>query len=73
MIKIYLKVITKAKHNKIEALDPEHYKIWTNAPPIDGKANKAVIKYLSKYFKTPKSKINILKGETSQHKIVEIG
>lgn len=42
------------------------------APPIDGKANKALIQLLAKEFKTPKSKIRILQGETSRDKLVEI-
>lgn len=38
----------------------------------ENKANTAVVKLLSKYFKTPKSNIKILKGHTSRHKTIEI-
>jgi uncharacterized protein (TIGR00251 family) len=42
------------------------------APPMDGKANKHLIQYLSTIFKIPKSKITIIKGENSKFKTLEI-
>jgi len=42
------------------------------APPVDGKANKALIQLLSMEFKAPKSKIRIFQGETSRDKLVEL-
>ncbi|MBN8870230.1 MAG: DUF167 domain-containing protein [Solirubrobacterales bacterium] len=42
------------------------------APPVDGKANKALIQLLAKEFKTPKSKIQIVQGESSRDKLVEL-
>lgn len=50
----------------------EQYKIWVNAPPEDGKANKAVIELLADYLEISKSKINIVGGLTNRNKIVEI-
>ena len=47
-------------------------KVKITAQPIDGKANKALIEYLSKYFKVPKSYFEILKGETSKDKTLLI-
>lgn len=42
------------------------------APPVDGKANKTLIALLAKEFKTPKSKIRIVQGETSRDKVIEL-
>jgi len=47
-------------------------KLKITAPPVDGKANKAVIEYLSKIFKIPKSYFEILRGETSKDKSILI-
>lgn len=38
----------------------------------EGKANKAAIKLLSAHFNIPKTKINILRGQTTHHKVIEI-
>lgn len=42
------------------------------APPVDGKANKALIKLLADEFRIPKSGIRIVQGETSRDKLVEL-
>jgi len=43
------------------------------APPVDGKANDAVVALLSKLFRVPKSRIAVVKGHSSRLKQVEIG
>jgi uncharacterized protein (TIGR00251 family) len=45
-------------------------KIKVTAPPVDGAANKACIKFLAKYFKVSKSSIEIISGQTSRTKHV---
>ena len=46
----------------------DQIKLRVNAPPVDGKANAQVIRYLAKCFGVPKSKIIILSGETGRDK-----
>jgi uncharacterized protein (TIGR00251 family) len=46
--------------------------VRVTAPPVDGKANKALIALLAKEFKAPKSKIKIVQGETSRDKLIEL-
>ena len=48
------------------------YHIKIKAPPVDGKANKYLVEILSSHFGVAKSRIKILKGETSSFKIIEI-
>ena len=43
-------------------------KIKVKAPPVDGKANEEVIRFLSKKLDIPKSKIQLVSGQTSRHK-----
>lgn len=47
-------------------------KLKITAQPIENKANKSVVEYLSKLFKVPKTKITILKGDTSKEKTLLI-
>lgn len=60
----------KASRDQIIGLHGDELKIAITAPPIDGKANAHLIKYLSKAFKIPKSQIQLQKGELSRHKQV---
>ena len=45
-----------------------YIKVKVTAQPIENKANKALIEFLSKTFKIPKTSIEILKGDTSKEK-----
>lgn len=66
---INIKISPNAKKNEI-IKDGETIKIKITAQPIDGKANKALIEFLAKNFKIPKTSIKILKGETSKEKTI---
>lgn len=49
------------------------FHIYVNQPPLEGKANKAIVETLAKYFKVSKSKIVLIRGEKSKQKIFNIG
>lgn len=42
------------------------------AQPVEGKANKYLVAYLSKVLNLPKSSITLLKGESNSFKTLEI-
>lgn len=71
-MKIFVQVKTGSKVDKVEQIDDENYKIWVKVPPVEGKANSALVKALASYFKVPKSNIEILSGFKSKKKIVEV-
>ena len=66
-----IKVTPNAKENKVKEKD-EVFKIHTTAPAKEGKANKAVIKILSKHLKIPKSQLKITKGHKSKDKTIAV-
>ena len=47
-------------------------KLAITAPPVDGKANQAVIEYLAEVFRVAKSSIAIVSGETGRNKLIAI-
>jgi uncharacterized protein (TIGR00251 family) len=76
-MKLIVKVIPNAKQNEIvedviDLLGARNLRIRINQPPENGKANKAVIDLLAKYFKIRKSAISITSGLTSRNKIIEV-
>ncbi|MDD5434682.1 MAG: DUF167 domain-containing protein [Nitrospira sp.] len=71
-MKIFIKVKTMSKNEGVTKVDELHYAVSVKAPPVEGKANDAIIKILSDYFNVPKSHISILKGGHSKNKIIEI-
>jgi len=66
-ILVNLKIVPNSSKNDIVP-EEEFIKVKITAQPIEGKANKALIEFLSKKFKLPKTSIEIIKGETTKEK-----
>lgn len=64
---ISFKISPNASKNEIIKTE-DGIKIKITAQPIDNKANKALVEFLSKQFKIPKTSIEIVKGHTSKEK-----
>lgn len=62
-----LRIAPNSAKNQL-ILSDDMIKLKITAQPIENKANKAVVEYLSKLFKIPKTSISILKGDTSKDK-----
>nr|QNO54083.1 hypothetical protein GHMFPJCE_00010 [Methanosarcinales archaeon ANME-1 ERB6] len=65
--KIEIKVVPNS--NVEEIIEAEPLVIRVKEPPTKGKANKAVVKLLSRYFN---ANVRIVSGSKSRRKIVEI-
>ena len=82
MLKIYkagdaftfkVKVQPGAAKNEIIGVQGDVLKIKINAPPVKGKANKALIDFLAKELGVKKSEVEILSGHTSRVKTIKVG
>ncbi len=74
MESILLKVYLQPKSSKNEVVGPyrDGIKVKVTAPPIEGKANDALIRFLAKELKISTSSIEILKGHHSREKTIKI-
>lgn len=66
-----IRISPNASKNQI-MFDGDIIKLKVTAQPIENKANKAVVEYLSKLLKVPKTSISIVKGDTSKDKTLFI-
>lgn len=72
-ITLAVRVLPNSKRQKIEGLwNNTHLKIALQAPAVDGKANDALIAFLSKEFGIRKSDISLISGQTNRLKVIEI-
>jgi uncharacterized protein (TIGR00251 family) len=71
-MKIFVKVKPNAKESRVNKMDDATFSVWVKEPPIEGKANQAVIRALSEYFKVSQQNIKIVVGHHSKQKIIEI-
>ena len=70
-ILLKIKIVPNSSKNAI-IFEEGFIKVKITAQPIENKANKALIEYLSKELKIAKSFIEILRGETSKEKTLFI-
>ncbi len=69
---IKVKLLPRSSRNHIAGKEEDRYKIKVTAPPVDGKANEALIKLLAKKLGIPGRDIEILSGHTSRLKTIRI-
>ena len=65
---IDVRVQPKSSKNAIVGIHGEALKIKLNAPPVEGKANKALIQLVAKLLGCPKSSIEIISGQANRNK-----
>ena len=63
-----LYVQPRSSRNELTGLHGDALKLRVTTPPVDGRANKAVISFLAKLLKIPKSAILIRSGLQSRSK-----
>jgi len=71
-VRISLRIQPGAPKNAVAGLVNGVWKIHVAAPPVEGKANRELIEYLSEVLDIPKSNIAIVRGETGRDKVVVI-
>ena len=69
-ILLRLHVQPRAAQFQIAGLQGEAVKLRLSAPPVDGKANKAVLAFLAELFSLPKSALSLKSGQQSRQKTV---
>ncbi|MCG9711290.1 DUF167 family protein YggU [Shewanella insulae] len=70
VIRLYIQ--PKASRDQIVGPHGDELKVAITAPPIDGKANAHLCKFLAKQFKTAKGNILVEKGELGRHKQIRV-
>ena len=67
-----VKVVPGAFKNTFAGTEGEFLKVKLTAPPVDGKANDQLIRYLSEVLSVPRSQVHIQSGLTSRKKVVRV-
>lgn len=61
-----------AKRTELAGLHGDALKIKLAAPPVEGRANRVLLKFLAERFQVPLCHVSIKQGEHSRHKVIEI-
>lgn len=61
-----------AKRDAVTGLHAGALKIALNAPPVDGKANEALVAFVAERLKLPRARVSLVAGTTSRSKTLRI-
>jgi uncharacterized protein len=71
VVRFEVQLVPRASRDAIAGVHDRAIKIAITAPPVDGEANAALIKLLSKMLRIPKKNLVIVRGESSRRKTIE--
>lgn len=71
-ITLTLHIQPGAKRSAVSGLHGDALKIRLAAPPIEGRANEALLRFIADSFDVPLRQIELLRGTQSRHKMVRV-
>lgn len=71
-VTLSIRIQPRASKNELVRREDGGLKIRLTAPPVDGAANEALIRFLADTLSISKSQVEIISGHTSRDKIVRI-
>ncbi len=69
---LWLRVQPKASRDEICGPHGEQLRVRITAPPVDGKANAHLLRFLAQVFGVSRAQVSLLQGESGRNKRVRI-
>jgi len=67
-----VRVVPRASRNEIVGVHGDALKVRLTAPPVEGRANEALIAFLAQRLGVRKSQVEIVAGATSRRKVIRV-
>lgn len=67
-----IKVHPRAKKNAVTGEIGEALKVALTAPPVEGKANEACVRFVAELLEVPRASVTIAAGESSRQKLIRV-
>lgn len=71
-VTVDIQVKPRSSREAVGPVQADRLLVAVNAPPVDGKANEAVVRVLAETFGVPRSAVTIVRGETGKKKTVRL-
>jgi len=69
---VSVRVVPRSSNEGVAGFEGGVLRIRLNAPPVEGKANDALVRFLAKAVGVPRSRITLVTGERGRSKIVRV-
>ncbi len=67
-----VRVHPRAKKDALTGVHGDALKLSLTAPPVEGRANDAVVEFFAQLLRLPRSSVTIAAGQTSRNKVVRV-
>ncbi len=71
-VTITLHIQPGARKTEVAGLHGDALKIRLAAPPVDGKANEALLRFVAETLKIQRTAVSLKSGQTSRRKVIEV-
>jgi uncharacterized protein len=71
-VRLRLRIQPRASRTEVAGLHGDAIRIRLAAPPVDGAANEALLKFLADKLSVPRSCVRLTAGKTSRSKVVTV-
>ena len=71
LISVFLKPSSKHREEVVMG-DDGNLMVFTKSPAVEGKANESAVRLLANYYGVSKSRVRLVRGHTSKHKVFEV-
>ncbi len=71
-VTLTVKAVPRASKSEVVGADGDWLRVRVKAPPVDGKANEALVKFFADFFDVPKGAVGIVSGDTARLKRIHI-
>jgi uncharacterized protein (TIGR00251 family) len=71
-VKLAVRVIPNARRTEFSGRRAGEVVLRLNAPAVEGKANKAAVEFIAKHFGIARSRVTLVAGEKTRHKVFEV-
>jgi uncharacterized protein (TIGR00251 family) len=67
-----VRLTPRAASSQIDGWDGDLLRVRVAAPPVEGKANRALLRLLAQALDVPPSRLRLVKGQTSREKVIAV-
>lgn len=67
-----VRVVPRSAKEGVAGFEGGVVRIRLNAPPVEGRANESLVRFLAKTLDVPKSRITLVAGEKGRRKVVRV-
>lgn len=71
-VRFSVRVHSRARRDGISGVVGDSLKLDLTAPPVEGKANEACIRFFAEFLKVPRSSVTIAAGTSSRNKVIRV-